>query len=284
MKSKLRLTSSSFNAQTFVPGAEGAAATGTTTAKTVIPFVPGAGTEAITDWSKTTAPVTTKPAEEKKTDKNTSPNKINLKSTGGNYEFRPGQKMNLDTIPETKAENKQEGAATIVPTKVEDKPVVENKRVEQLPPQPSDEFVEVMPKNVKKGAPRKYENLGAAKTEPRKEVQPAKKEEVKPAVETKKVEEPSPKKEAKPEAKEVEKKHEEKSFATPAKSEVKIEIIMMTRSQFADAVQRMTETLKDRRVPEGLERYRHREILNESLKKRTGGGGQDTKSSIYFFY
>ena len=274
----MRLTSSSFNATSFTPGeGAGAATTGTTTTKPITPFVPGAGSEAISDWSKSTTPATTKPAEEKKTDKTTSPNKINLKSTGGNYEFRPGQgKMNLDTIPETKAENKQEGAATIVPTKVEEKPVVENKKVEQLPPQPSDEFVEVMPKNVKKG-PRKYENLGAAKTEPRKEAQPVKKEEVKPAAETKKIEEPSPKKEAKPEVKEVEKKHEEKSFATPAKSEVKIEIIMMTRTQFAEAVQRMTETIKDRKLPEGLEKYRNREILNESLKKRTG---QDGKSSI----
>jgi len=275
----LRLTSSSFNAQPFTPGGDSAAA-GTTTAKTITPFIPGgASSEAVNDWSKSTTTPATKTAEEKKTDKNTSPNKINLKSATAGYEFRPGQKMNLDTIVETKAENKQEGAATIVPTKVEEKPVVENKRVEQLPPQPSDEFVEVMPKNVKKG-PRKYENLGAAKTEPRKETQPAKKEEVKPAVETKKVEEPSPKKEAKPEVKEA--KHEEKSFATPAKSEVKIEIIMMTRAQFADAVQRMTENLKDRRLPEGLEKYRNREILNESLKKRTGGG-QDAKSSIFFF-
>jgi len=261
LKSKLKLSSSSFSAP-FNP--DGGAAT-TTTKPTITPFVPGGVDQAaLGDWSKPSASIA-KAAEEKKADKNASPNKINLKSAATNYEFRPGQtKTNLDIIPETKAENKQETA-----TKVE--PVVENKKVEQAPPQPSDDFVEV---KQRKPTNRKYENL-SAKTEPKKEVAPVK--EVKP-VETKK-EEVSPKKEVKPEVKEVEKKHEEKSFATPAKSEVKIEIIMMTRNQFAEAVAKMTEVIKDRPVPESLQKYRNREILNESLKKRTGGGGQDVKSN-----
>jgi len=263
LKSKLRLSSSSFTAPAFNP--EGTAATTTTAKPTITPFVPGGVDQAaLGDWSKPST-ATTKTAEEKKADKNASPSKINLKSTNSSYEFRPGQaKTNLDIIPETKAENKQE-------TAVKAEPVVENKKVEQLPPQPSDEFVEVTSKNKK--PTRKYEKP-SAQPEPKREAAPVK--EVKP-VETKK-EEPSPKKEVKPEVKEVEKKHEEKSFATPAKSEVKIEIIMMTRNQFAEAVAKMTEVIKDRKIPEGLEKYRNREILNESLKKRAGGG-QDVKSN-----
>jgi len=77
-----------------------------------------------------------------------------------------------------------------------------------------------------------------------------------------------------------EKKIEEKQFSSPAKKEVTIEIIVTRRKEFADKVAKLSETLKERPLPEGLEKYIGRNIILEppqrgktSGKQQTGGQG-----------
>jgi len=77
-----------------------------------------------------------------------------------------------------------------------------------------------------------------------------------------------------------EKKSEEKQFSSPAKKEVTIEIIVTRRKEFVDEVAKLSETLKERPLPEGLEKYIGRNIILEppqrgkpSGKQQIGGQG-----------
>lgn len=267
LKSKLRLTSDSFTGTGNAPGQgpqTGAPTTEPTTKS--IPFVPATQTAVTTTEKKPT-----KTAEEKKTDKNNSPSKISLKT-----DFAPKGKSTLEAIPEKKEENKQE----TVQAKVEEKPVpvIENKKTEQ-PPQPTNEFVEVKPKKSKQDAKpevRKYGGLSEKKgaTEPQPVTKPTK-EEQKPVEEPKKVEVKEAVKEEKvPEPKKVEEKP-----ASPVKKEVKIEIVVMSRKEFTDAISRLAETLKGRPLPERFNKFANRDIVNDqrgNKQNRQNTGGPDS--------
>ena len=87
-----------------------------------------------------------------------------------------------------------------------------------------------------------------------------------------------------PELKESGKKHEEERISVPStKSDFKDnDRIMMTRHQFKEAVIKMAEAIKERKVPERVEKFRNREIIIESLKKRGQNIVQNNpKMSIY---
>ena len=57
-------------------------------------------------------------------------------------------------------------------------------------------------------------------------------------------------------------------ITTLEKNEMNIDVVKMTRGQFSEAIAKMTEAIKDRKLPKGVERFRNREIISESLKKR----------------
>jgi len=259
-KTRLKLTSQLFPAPTSAPFDP--------TQKTVVQ--PNTGTTQQTTTLATGKSTGKTSAEEKKVDKNTSPSKINLKTMDFGKEKKP-----LESIPEKKEENKQE----VQKTEEKPAPVIENKKPDVIPV-PSTEFTEVKPKGKKTETkplpPRKYD-FSNKNTEQQKPVTTIK-EEQKPVEE--------PKVEIKPEVKKEEKKDEkkveEKQFTSPAKKEVKIEIVVMSRKDFTEAVAQWSEALKGKPIPENLQKYVTREIITESQRgkpnrQQTGGNFDRSK-------
>jgi len=91
----------------------------------------------------------------------------------------------------------------------------------------------------------------------------------------------------KPALKEFDKKHEEKKTSAPlTKTDLKKknnpDQITVTSHQLREATFPMTETIKDRKVPEEFEKFQNREVISEFLNERGQDVAQNNpKASIH---